>query len=99
MIEIVFHPGASAEYRHELRYYASKSRRAAERFDLALARTLNLISQNPARFGHYDDTHREAILPRYPFSVIYRPLPDGNIQVVAIAHASREPGYWEDRTA
>jgi plasmid stabilization system protein ParE len=96
--DIVFHPEASREYRASLRWYAERSRRAAERFERAIDRVLEEVRRNPARYGFYDDRHREAILPRYPFSVIYRSVPNGDIQVVAVAHASREPGYWEDRT-
>lgn len=99
MAEILFHPEATAEYRHELRWYARQSLRAAERFERAIVRVIGGIQQNPVRHGYYDDIHREAILPRYPFSIIYRVLSDGNLFVVAIAHASREPGYWELRSA
>lgn len=97
MADIVFHPEAIAEYRHELRYYAGKSLRAAERFEREMDRVLAEILRNPVRYGYYDDTHREAVLKRFPFSLVYRLLPNGDIRVVALAHGSREPGYWEHR--
>ncbi len=97
MADIIFHPEAAAEYRHELRYYAGKSLRAAGRFEREIDRTLNDIRRNPLRFGFYDDLHREAIVPRFPFSIIYRVLANGDIWVVALAHASREPDYWIGR--
>jgi hypothetical protein len=31
-----------------------------------------------------------------PFAVVYRPTPDG-IVVFALAHHSRQPGYWQSR--
>ncbi|MBY0228599.1 MAG: type II toxin-antitoxin system RelE/ParE family toxin [Gemmataceae bacterium] len=40
---------------------------------------------------------REAILIRHPYSVIYRVEEDGIVLVVAVAHSSREPGYWQRR--
>jgi plasmid stabilization system protein ParE len=98
MVEIQFHPEAAREYRVSLRWYAAKSRRAAERFERAVERVLDQIREQPTRYSFYDEQHREAALARYPFSIIYRVLPTGDVQVVAVAHASREPGYWEERS-
>jgi plasmid stabilization system protein ParE len=33
---------------------------------------------------------------RYPYAIIYRVLPD-RIEILAIAHARRRPGYWRNR--
>jgi len=35
------------------------------------------------------------VLRRFPFGVVYRVLA-GEIQVVAVAHHRRKPGYWAD---
>ncbi len=39
---------------------------------------------------------RRAPLRRFPFGVIYVAL-DDTLWVVAVAHARRRPGYWQDR--
>ena len=52
---------------------------------------------NPSRYPPSDTEFREAGLTDYPYSVIYRALPSGDVQVMAVAHASREPGSWRDR--
>jgi toxin ParE1/3/4 len=39
---------------------------------------------------------RRVLLKKFPFSVIYRPEPDG-IVIFAVAHQSRRPGYWRGR--
>jgi hypothetical protein len=36
------------------------------------------------------------VLLKYPFSIIHRELPH-EIQIVAVAHAKRSPGYWAKR--
>jgi hypothetical protein len=36
------------------------------------------------------------MLDRYPFSIIYREMPR-EIQIIAVAHAKRRPGYWAKR--
>jgi toxin ParE1/3/4 len=40
---------------------------------------------------------RRVILKGFPFSLIYRPEPDG-IVVFAVAHHKQRPYYWQART-
>jgi hypothetical protein len=44
---------------------------------------------------HLHKTQR-AVLDRFPFSIVYRELLD-EIQIIAMAHAKRRPGYWAKR--
>jgi plasmid stabilization system protein ParE len=97
MANVVFHPAASAEYRAALAWYAARSRWAALGFEREVERILATLAVSPLRYPEYDVTCREAILTRYPYSVIYRIESDGSVLVVAVAHASREPGYWLGR--
>ena len=39
---------------------------------------------------------RKFLLHRFPFAVVYRELPSA-IQVLAVAHGHRRPGYWKTR--
>ena len=57
---------------------------------------LRLVVEFPEMFPAYDDEHRFALLKRFPYSVVYQNLPD-KIQVIALAHSSRQPGYWQGR--
>jgi hypothetical protein len=34
---------------------------------------------------------------RFPYNVVYR-IRDDDIYVVAVAHTSRRPNYWKDRS-
>jgi hypothetical protein len=36
------------------------------------------------------------MLKRYPYFVVFRELPR-KIQIIAVAHAKRRPGYWTKR--
>jgi hypothetical protein len=58
--------------------------------------TLDEIVRDPERFARIDERHRERLVKRFPFRVIYRIL-DNRIIVVAIAHAKRNPDYWKSR--
>lgn len=52
----------------------------------------------------YDPTARPVVsrnvyrqpLDRFPFDLLYRILPE-RIEIVAVAHHSRKPGYWQRR--
>ena len=58
---------------------------------------LSLIEFSPEMFPKYDAELRFAVLRRFPFSVVYHPQPRENL-IVAVAHSSRSPGYWQDRS-
>ena len=67
------------------------------RFTALVDRIVERIRVQPGRYPEYDSEFREAGMTDYPYSVIYRVLPSGDVQVIAVAHASREPGYWRGR--
>lgn len=96
MAEVAFHPEARDEYDDALVRYQARSPRAATRFEAEVERILGLIEANPDSFPAYDDEHRFAVLWRLPYSVVYQVQPD-RVYVVAVAHSSRDAGYWSGR--
>ncbi len=97
MANVVFHPDALAEYQATLVWYGRKNRRAAEGLERVINHVLSTAAATPEFYPRYDDAHREAILIRYPYSVVYRVAANGDVIVIAVAHAAREPGYWQGR--
>jgi plasmid stabilization system protein ParE len=88
---------AEAEYTEALAWYHARSARAAEGFEAAFAEALERIGQSPEQFPPCDEEgYRFAMLGRYPYSLIYRTRGE-TVQVVAVAHARRRPGYWSRR--
>ncbi|MDZ7615679.1 MAG: type II toxin-antitoxin system RelE/ParE family toxin, partial [Patescibacteria group bacterium] len=77
--------------------YAERSERAATGFEAAFARAIDAIEATPDRYPLCDDRHRFCLLRRYPFQVIYRRASENRWLIVAVAHASRRPGYWLNR--
>ena len=69
---------------------------AADRFESEVERLVGSIAANPSLFPPYDDEHRFARLRRFPYCLVYQAVPDG-VQVVALAHVRRRPGYWRGR--
>jgi plasmid stabilization system protein ParE len=97
MAKVVIHPAAQREYSAAVRWYQDRSRTAASRFVVEVERIIDVIAAHPDRYGWYEEPFREAGVSRYPYSIVYRVEESGDVTVFAIAHASREPGYWDDR--
>jgi plasmid stabilization system protein ParE len=71
MNELLITERAEEDYTKSLRWYAKRSKRAAEGFETEFARALEAIAANPDRYPLCDDRHRFYLLKRYPFQVIY----------------------------
>jgi len=59
------------------------------------------IARNPQQFSRYEGKElsrdfRRARLPDFPYLAVFQ-IRQNEILVVAVAHTSREPGYWNDR--
>ena len=96
MIDVRFHPEAQDEYDAALIWYRARSARAARRFEIEIESVLGQIGANPDFFPMYDDEHRFALLRRYPYSIVFQTRHEC-VYIIAVAHSSRSPGYWEDR--
>lgn len=94
--EIDLHPAAVKEARAAYRWYVRRSAGAAERFQAALEAALEQIAQSPDRWPTHLHGTRYRLLRHFPFIVVYRRVAD-RLQVVAVAHGRRRPGYWKRR--
>ena len=97
MADIAVHPSAQREYQAAVGWYLERSESAAGGFVGEVDRVLARIAAQSDGYGWYDDEFREAGLRRYPYRIVYRVEPSGGVLVVTVAHASREPGYWQGR--
>lgn len=88
---------ASAEYEATIDWYVSRSDSSASNFAQEIAQAIGRIAETPGRFPTSLHNTRKLLLHKFPFAVIYRERPSV-IQILAIAHARRRPGYWKDRT-
>jgi toxin ParE2 len=95
-MEVFFHPDAVAEAAAARLWYAGHSPKAGAAFDAELDRTLVRLREAPLRWPPFGSATRKVRLRRFPFAVIYRVGLD-QIQVLAVAHLHRRPGFWETR--
>jgi plasmid stabilization system protein ParE len=93
---VVRHPLADEETEKAAEHYQAHSEAAARRFIIELRQTTERIRRNPRLYPVTLASTRRALLRGFPYSVIYRETPF-EIQILAIPHAKRRPGYWHDR--
>ena len=65
-------------------------------FASELDTAIDRIAEAPSRWPEYLEGTRRYVMRRFPYLVVYRVMLD-RVQVVAIAHGHRRPGYWRSR--
>lgn len=90
------HPAALEEAEAAVDWYAQRSRRAAGMFLDELDRAVDRIGQNPEQCLPHDFGTRRMVLRRFPFVIVFRSAAAG-IEIIAVAHGRRYPGYWRER--
>ena len=96
--QIEVHPDAVAEARAAAQWYRERSALAADAFFVELDCAIERIAKNPEMYPHYVRGTRRYLLQRFPFHLVYREIA-GKLEIVAIAHGRRKPGYWKKRIA
>jgi len=95
-LAVGFHPQAVAEATAAAEWCRQRNEGAGAAFVAELDRAIESIAGAPGRWPRYLHGTRRFLLHRFPFSVVYQEAP-GGIEVVAVVHGRRRPGYWKDR--
>ena len=102
---VVVRPRLLAEAESELLeavlYYENCRDGLGQDFFEQVADTMATIAQDPLRHPTYEGRRslrkfRRAVLKRFPYIVVYEIREDETL-IVAVAHSSRQPGYWVRR--
>ena len=91
------HPEAAREARAARRWYSEYSKDAGERFVAAYRQAVKVIADSPARWPSYLGARRYH-MRRFPYSVIFDVAADGVVEILAVTHDRRGPGYWRRRS-
>ena len=96
-------PNAAAEeeFRYYISWYENESIGLGERLWSEIQAAIDLISSHPAigetvRRLRVRATVRRVPLRHFPFLLVYRDHGD-SLEIVALAHTSRNPRYWRGR--
>jgi plasmid stabilization system protein ParE len=92
------HPEAVDEAQAAAQWYRERSALTADAFLAELDLAVERIAENPEMYPHYIRGTRRYLLQRFPFYLVYREHPE-KLELVAIAHGRRRPGYWKKRIA
>jgi plasmid stabilization system protein ParE len=93
---ISFTPEAADEALAAQDWYESQSPGLGARFRVALDAVVQRISANPVQFPIVYRDARRALLPRFPYFLVYRSEAD-LIVIIACFHTSRDPQGWQRR--
>ena len=90
------HPAALEEAEVATAWYGQRSAKAAEMFLEELDREIERIRANPEQFPLHEFGTRRITFRRFPYLIIFRETGAG-LEIIAVAHGRRRPGYWRDR--
>jgi toxin ParE1/3/4 len=93
-----FHPEALAEYDAAAHYYAEQQSGLDLRFIACVENAINVILEEPTRWRAFDEDIRRCLTRVFPYGILYT-IESDFVLIVAVAHCSREPGYWKHRIA
>jgi toxin ParE1/3/4 len=98
MKPVGFAPVARDEFDEAAVWYESHAQGLGLRFVDCVDTVVQRISNLPDGFPiwNLDPRFRRAVVPRFPYVVFYRELTE-TIEIVAVAHGARQPGYWLGR--
>lgn len=95
-LHVSFHIDAVAEAREARQWYEERWPALAEAFMTELDHAVQQITELPDTWPPYEQGTRRYLMQRFPYFVIYRQR-GVRIDVVAVMHARRSPGYWHHR--
>jgi toxin ParE1/3/4 len=95
-MQLHFFEEANDEAEEARRWYRDRSETAEAAFLRELDHAVELVVEAPHRWPRYISSTRRYVFPRYPYSLVYF-LENDVVNVVAVAHENRRPGYWRKR--
>ncbi len=96
MPEVTFHPSAVEEAAEAVAYYEGQRPGLGLSLREAISVGVVNISKHPIAWAPMDGTFRRYLVSGFPYGLIYRIKAD-TIEIVAVAHSHRNPGYWRGR--
>ncbi len=96
MMSIFFHPEADAELVAAANYYEGQQEDLGKRFISNIEDGLARIRINPLLYPLIDGDVRRCLTRTFPFGILFRESGD-TIEIIAVMHLRRKPGYWKER--
>ena len=91
-----FHPAAEEELLAAGKRIKEDDPKEAHLFERAFAEALDWAQSEPLVFRCFESDFRKIKVGKFRYLLIFR-LRGDEVQVLAVAHTSRRPGYWKSR--
>ena len=95
-MSIIYHPEAEAELMESAQFYSRRVPGLGADFLDTVDTAIALISEAPESWRIIRHDVRRYLLPRFPFAIFYRVLPD-HLRILAVKHHSRRTDYRLNR--
>jgi plasmid stabilization system protein ParE len=89
-------PEPRAEFDEAVDWYDRRRPGLGVTFVTKVREVLARIAADPQRHAPVYHDIRKAIVPKYPYVVLYREEP-GEVVVISVFHTSRDPSIWRSR--
>ena len=96
MKKIIIHEEAEKELWYAVEYYEDQVKGLGLDFEQEIQKALVLIQENPKISTESEYGVRRHLLQRFPYFIYYDEY-EKDIWIIAFAHTSRKPFYWEKR--
>lgn len=91
------HPEAFQEVDEVASFYKERQPGLEKRFLEALEDAIVRIRRNPLMYRRVEGEVRKCRVLHFPYGVIYRVDEKNCLEVLAVMHLRRQPGYWKSR--
>lgn len=95
-LSVIFHELAENELNEASAYYDRARPGLGDTFVVEVQRAVEALAASPLAGASVEDDVRWWLVPRFPYSIVYRVRND-HIRILAIAHQKRRPCYWRVR--
>lgn len=95
-MRLIHHPDAEAELIEAAQFYERRVPGLGAQFLDTVDVAVGFIQQAPQRWRILESEVRRYLVPRFPYAIYYRALPD-ELRILAFKHHSRHPDYWRYR--
>jgi len=92
-----FNPLAERELAEAIKYYDEQKAGLGREFLEEVRRAVLFLAKYPEAAPQVRGSIRRFILPKFPYSLLYRTLETGRFRILAVAHQKRRPDYWGGR--
>ena len=92
-----FHPGAEAEHFEAIAFFESRQVGLGAAYLVEFEAMMAHVVKMPNRYRiERKPNISVARLKKFPFNIVFREV-GGVVQILAVSHKRRRPGYWLDR--